>query len=159
LGLPEAAHRIMSHTASNRSIGPEAAEHPVAWVNPELLPKIRSIILGLTLFIGLLIWVAFSVGVVPRGTHLVVRLQALGVMTWIYALVQIIDMKVWRSRFARRRRQVSRIPEAVEGWLFGQMLAWFGLAYYGLTDDARWFAAGVVLLVVSFVLFPISGEA
>lgn len=79
-------------------------------------------------------------------------------MTWVYALVQIIDLKVWRSRFAQRRRAGSRIPEALEGWLFGQMFAWFGIAYYALTDDARWFAAGVVLLVLSFIVFPVRDE-
>lgn len=130
----------------------------MTWVTPERLPRIRSIILGITLFIGLVVWVAFSIGVVPRGTHIVARLRALGVITWLYALVQILDMKVWRSRFARRRRAASRIPEAVEGWLLAQMIAWFGIAYYALTDDPRWFVAGVVLLLVSFVVFPITSD-
>jgi hypothetical protein len=130
----------------------------VTWATPEHLPKLRSIILGVTLFIGLLVWVAFSIGVVPRGVHIVSRLRALGVMTWLYALVQILDMKVWHSRFARRRRAISRIPEVVEGWLLGQMLAWFGIIYYALTDDARWFVAGFILLLAAFVVFPISSD-
>jgi hypothetical protein len=125
-------------------------------MGPEQLPKVRSLILGLTLFLGLLIWVTFSIGMLPRGTHMIARLRALGAMTWLYGLIQILDMKVWHSRFALRRRAASRIPEAVEGWLLGQMLAWFGLLYYGLTDDARWFVAGALLLIVSFVLFPIT---
>ena len=76
-------------------------------------------------------------------------------MTWVYALIQIVDMKVWHSRFAQRRRAASRIPEAVEGWLLAQMIAWFGIAYYALTDDPRWFVAGLLIFLLSFVVFPI----
>jgi hypothetical protein len=113
------------------------------------------VILGVTLFVALLVWVCFSVGLIPQGTHLVRKLRVVGGMTWIYALVQILDTKIWRSRFAQRRRALSRIPEVLEGWLFGQMLAWFGIAYYALTDDARWFVAGLVFLLLSFRVFPI----
>lgn len=76
-------------------------------------------------------------------------------MTWLYVLVQIVDMKIWHSRFAQRRRAASRIPEVLEGWLLGQMIAWFGIVYYALTDDARWFVGGLVLLLLSFAVFPI----
>jgi hypothetical protein len=79
-------------------------------------------------------------------------------MTWLFALVQILDMKVWHSRFAQRRRAASRIPEAVEGWLLGQMFPWFGIAYYALTDDARWYAAGLILFLLSFVVFPVPAD-
>jgi hypothetical protein len=105
--------------------------------------------------VGLCVWISFSIGVIPRGTHLITKLRAIGAMTWVYALVQIIDMKVWHSRYATRRRAASRIPEVLEGWLFGQMIAWFGIAYYALTDDARWFAAGMILFLLSFVVFPV----
>lgn len=64
-------------------------------------------------------------------------------------------MKVWHSRFAQRRRAASRIPESLEGWLLAQMIAWFGIAYYALTDDARWFIAGLCILLMSFVVFPV----
>lgn len=115
-------------------------------------------LLGLTLFVGLLVWVAFSLGLTPLGTHLVSKLRAVGIMTWVYALLQIADIKVWHSRFARRRRSGSRIPEVLEGWLLAQILPWFGIAYYVLTDDARWYVAGLVLFVGSFALFPIRTE-
>lgn len=115
-------------------------------------------ILGTTLFVALLVWVAFSVGLIPQGTHYIDKLRVLGVTTWLYALVQIVDMKIWRSRFAQRRRASSRIPEVVEGWLLAQMLSSFGVVYYALTDDARWFVAGIVMLLLSFVVFPIRDE-
>jgi hypothetical protein len=145
----------VGHTASNRSLPATSVPGSLPWLTPERLPRVRSVLLGLTLFVGLLVWIAFSLGVLPRGTHLVAKLRVVGVMTWLYAIVQIADMKIWRSRFAQRRRAASRIPEVVEGWLFGQMIAWFGIAYYALTDDPRWFAGGLVLLLVSFVVFPI----
>ena len=107
---------------------------------------------------GLLVWIAFSLGLLPRGTHLITKLRVVGVMTWLYALAQIFDMKLWRSQFAQRRRATSRIPEALEGWLIAQMLPWFGIAYYALTDDARWFAAGMIIFLISFVVFPVHSE-
>ncbi len=148
----------MSHTVPNSSISTSSASGVPPWLTPDRLPRIRSILLGLTLFVGLLVWTAFSLGLVPRGTHLVAKLRVIGVMTWVYALVQIVDMKLWHSRFAQRRRAASRIPEALEGWLLGQMIAWFGIAYYALTDDARWYVGGVLLFLFSFVVFPIRGS-
>jgi hypothetical protein len=123
-----------------------------------VLPRVRSGLLGLTLFGGLLLWVAFSLGLDPYGGSLVLKLRVVVGVTWLYALAHIVDLKVWRSRIAQRRRAASRIPESLEGWLFGQLMAWSGMAYYGLTDDLRWFAAGVVLLLLSFALFPIEEQ-
>jgi hypothetical protein len=114
--------------------------------------------LGLTLFAALLVWVAFSLGLIPYGTHLIVKLRVFGVVTWLYSFVQMGDLKVWHSRFARRRRAASRIPESLEGWLLGQMIAWFGIAYYALTGDPRWFVAGLLALLLSFLVFPIRDE-
>ena len=148
----------MGHTGSNSSAATTSVTGPVPWLTPDRLQRIRAILLAMTLFLGLLVWIAFSLGLIPRGTHLITRLRVVGVMTWLYALVQIIDMKVWHSRFAQRRRAMSRIPEALEGWLFGQMLAWFGIAYYALTDDPRWFVAGLVFFLLSFVVFPVREE-
>jgi hypothetical protein len=148
----------LSHTASEHSITTTSNAPSGGWISPERLPKLRSLLLGITLFVGLLVWVAFSLGLLPRGTHLVAKLRVIGVMTWLYALVQIIDMKIWHSRFAQRRRAASRIPEVLEGWLLGQMIAWFGIAYYALTDDARWFAGGLLLFLLSFVVFPVRAD-
>ena len=132
-----------------------SGEAPSTWLTPERQPAVRSVLLGVTVLVGLLIWITFSLGGLPRGTHLILKLRVIGVMTWVYALLQIIDMKIWHSRWATRRRAASRIPEAVEGWLFGQMFAWFGIAYYALTDDPQWFIAGMVLFLASFAIFPI----
>jgi hypothetical protein len=127
-------------------------------IGPVFLPRVRSGLLGLTLFGGLLLWGAFSLGLIPSAGHLVAKLRVVVGVTWLYALLQIADLKVWHSRFARRRRAASRIPEALEGWLLGQLMAWSGMAYYGLTNDLRGFAAGLVLLLASFALFPIQDQ-
>lgn len=127
-------------------------------LTPDRLPAVRLLLLGVTLLVGLLIWITFNLGGLPRGVHLVAKLRVLGVMTWIYALAQILDLKIWHSRWAARRRAASQLPEALEGWLFGQMMAWFGIAYYALTDDARWFIAGLLIFLASFAIFPIRAK-
>ena len=67
----------------------------------------------------------------------------------------MVDMRFYHSRFAQRRLAASSIPASLHGWLFGQMLAWFGILYYGLTEDLRWYVAGLLILALSFVAFPI----
>lgn len=140
---------------SNTTTSEQFSGHLVA---SDQLPRLRAALLGLTLFGGLLVWVAFSLGLIPHGEHLLVKLRVVVGVTWLYALIHIADLKIWRSRFVQRRRATSRIPEALEGWLLGQLMAWFGMAYYALTNDARWFAAGLLLLLASFAVFPIRDE-
>ena len=125
------------------------------WLTPDRQAQLRSILLGLALFAGLVVWVWHSLDSQPRPALLAWKLRVVGVMTWLYALVQILDMRFWHSRVAERRRAASGIPESVIAWLFGQMLACFGIVYYGLTEDVRWYAAGLALLLATFAAFPI----
>ena len=125
------------------------------WLTADRQAQVRNILLGLALFAGLVVYVYHSFGPQPRATVLAHKLRIVGVMTWLYALVQIVDMRFWHSRIAERRRVSSGIPESVIAWLFGQMLACFGIVYYGLTEDWRWYAAGLVLLLATFAAFPI----
>jgi hypothetical protein len=128
--------------------------HP--WLTPERLTRVRAILLALTLFFGLAVYVFHTLGETHVAQPLLIRkLRGVGVLTWIYALVQMVDMRFYNSRWARRRRASTRIPDSLHGWLFGQMLAWFGIVYYGLTEDLRWYVAGLVILGVSFLAFPI----
>ena len=39
------------------------------------------------------------------------------------------------------------------------MLAWYGILYYGLTEDLRLYVAGLVILGLTFVAFPIRRSA
>jgi hypothetical protein len=127
-----------------------------AWLTPERQAQVRTILLGIVLFVGLVVWIFHSVAAAThRAPEFVQKLRVVGVMTWVYALVQLVDMRFYHSRFARRRRISLGIPENLIGWLFGQLLAWFGIVYYGLTDDMRWYIAGLVLFGLTFWVFPI----
>jgi hypothetical protein len=142
-GLPE-----------ERSPAPRAT-----WVTAERLPQVRGVLLGLTVFSGLVVWIFHSLGSgQARDATFVTRLRGVGIMTWLYALVQLVDMRWYHSRFARRRVAASRLPESVLGWLLAQMLAWFGILYYGLTMDPRWFVAGLGIFLLSFLVFPIRAD-
>jgi hypothetical protein len=128
------------------------------WLTPDRQAQVRTILLALVLFLGLAVWVFHSgAAATHRAPEFVNRLRVVGVMTWIYALVQLIDMRFYHSRFARRRRISLGIPENLIGWLFGQMLAWFGIVYYGLTNDMRWYIAGLMIFGLTFWVFPIAG--
>ena len=125
-----------------------------AWLTPDRQAQVRNVLLGIVLFAGLTAWVWHSFGPQPRADVLARKLRVVGVMTWLYALLQIADMRFWHSAIAERRR-ASGIPQSVLGWLFGQMLACFGLLYYVVTEDARWYVAGLALLLATFAAFPI----
>jgi hypothetical protein len=126
------------------------------WLTPDRLTRVRAILLALSLFFGLAVYVFHTLGEVRAVQPiLVTKLRGVGLLTWIYALVQMIDMRFYNSRWAQRRRASTGIPDSLHGWLFGQMLAWFGILYYGLTEDLRWYVAGLVILVLSFLAFPI----
>ena len=126
------------------------------WLTPERLTRVRAILLAVSLFFGLAVYVFHTLGV-ERSVQplLITKLRGVGLLTWIYALVQMIDLRFYNSRWAQRRRASTGIPDSLHGWLFGQMLAWFGILYYGLTEDLRWYVAGLVILVLSFLAFPI----
>ena len=114
---------------------------------------------GLTLFVALAVWVFHSLGpATVREPHFLFKLRGVGVLTWLYALVQMVDLRFYNSRFAQRRRAQMRIPDSLAGWLLGQMLAWFGIVYYGLTEDLRWYVAGLVVFAVSFWIFPLAAR-
>ncbi len=135
---------------------PAEATPRYAWLTPDRLVRVRAILLALTLFFGLVVWVYHGVAAVPtRNVDFLRRLRGVGIMTWLWALVQMVDMRFYNSRFAQRRRAAMRIPESLYGWLFAQMLAWFGIVYYALTESQRWYAAGLALLFLSFLAFPI----
>lgn len=129
------------------------------WLTPEALSRVRGVLLAITLFVGLAVYVFHSLGAVEaRDGQFMSRLQGVGVLTWLYALAQIIDLRFYNSRFAQRRRASVGLPDSLHGLLFGQMVAWYGIIYYGLTGDYRAFAAGVGILAIAFWIFPIRGK-
>ena len=126
------------------------------WLTPERQTQLRGVLLGITLFFGLVVWIWHSLGASsPNPGALGHKLRILGIMTWLYALVQLIDIRFLRSAAARKRRIAMGIPESLIAWLFGQMIAWFGIIYYGFTEDPRWYLAGLVALLLTFAAFPV----
>ena len=148
---------MTAHSPPDAGVEPRAPDElpRYPWLTPDRQAQVRTILIGIALFAGLVVWVWPSLGPQPRAEQLASKLRVVGVMTWLYALVQMADMRFWHSRIAERRRVASGIPESVIAWLFGQMLACFGIIYYGVTEDVRWYAAGLALLVVTFFVFPI----
>ena len=146
------------------SLGPEEHAAPTApphpWTSRERQAQLRSILLGVVLFVGLVVWIFHSIAASgARPPEFVHKLRVVGVLTWIYALVQLVDTRFYHSRFAQRRQHAIGLPENILGWLFGQMLAWFGIVYYALTADLRWYVAGLVLVALTFWGFPLrTGE-
>lgn len=142
----------------NNSAKPATPVHSgrFGWLTPEALARVRGVLLGITLFVGLAVYVFHTLGpIATRPGNFVSRLQGVGVLTWLYALAQMIDLRFYNSRFARRRRASVGIPDSLHGLLFGQMVAWYGIVYYGITGDFRPFVAGVGILAIAFWVFPI----
>jgi hypothetical protein len=132
---------------------PTGARH--AWLTPERQLHVRNALFGLLLFVALAVWVFHSMAARGAGSPaLVQKLRVLGVMTWVYALVQLLDMRWYHSRFAERRRAASGLPENVLAWLLGQILPWYGIVYYALTSDAWVFVAGLVIAGVTCWVYP-----
>ncbi len=139
-------------------LGPptESVSERFAWLTADRLPRVRAVLLGLTLFFGLAVYVFHTIGAAHLAQPTLIRkLRGVGVLTWLYALIQMVDLRFYNSRWAQRRRASSGLPDSLYGWLLGQMLAWFGIVYYGLTEDVRWYVAGLVILGLSFFAFPI----
>ena len=126
------------------------------WLTADVQSRVRGILFGIALFVGLVVWVWHSVDAsAPQPGAFVRKLRVVGIMTWLYALVQLVDMRFWHSAIARRRRASMGIPDSLIAWLFGQMLAWFGIIYYAFTEDIRWYVGGLVVLLLTFAAFPI----
>lgn len=135
-------------------------ENRFGWLTPEALARVRGVLLGITLFVGLVVYVFHLFA--PQATRpdaFVTRLRGMGALTWLYALAQMLDMRFYNSRFARRRRESVGLPDSIHGILFGQMVAWYGILYYGLTADYRPFVAGVGILAIAFWVFPVRAPA
>ena len=145
---------MLHHPSTDLETAASAPRYP--WLTPTAQVRVRAVLLGIALFVGLVVWVWHSVGASsPQPSAFIRKLRVVGIMTWLYALVQILDMRFWHSGIARRRRLSLGIPQSLIAWLFGQMLAWFGIIYYGITEDARWYVGGLVVLLLTFAAFPI----
>src|SRR5512146_1025060 len=91
---------------------PRAAEGRYPWLSPGRLTRVRAALLGVTLFLGLVVYVFHTVGAAHLADPLLVKkLRGVGLLTWLYALVQMIDLRFYNSRWARRRLEQIGIPD------------------------------------------------
>jgi hypothetical protein len=147
---------MVFHRPADADSGRASATVRYTWLTPDRQTQLRGVLLGITLFFGLAVWVWHSFGSTNASSVVLAgKLRIVGIMTWLYALVQLLDIRFFRSAAAMKRRAAMGIPESLIAWLFGQMLAWFGIIYYGFTEDVRWFLAGLVVLLLTFAAFPV----
>jgi hypothetical protein len=126
------------------------------WLTAERQIQIRNVLFGLLIFFGLVVWIFHSVAAgSARPYEFVQRLRVLGMMTWLYALVQLLDMRFYHSRFARRRIEAANVPEHMLAWLLAQMLPWYGIVYYALVGDVRWYVVGLCLAAFTTWAYPV----
>ncbi|HEU5173340.1 MAG TPA: hypothetical protein VFT96_01220 [Gemmatimonadaceae bacterium] len=127
-----------------------------SWLTPERQIRIRNVLFGLLVFFGLVIWIFHSIASNgARPPEFVQRLRVLGIMTWLYALVQLLDMRFYHSRFAKRRIEAANVPEHMLAWLLAQMLPWYGILYYALVADIRWYVVGLCLAALTTWAYPV----
>ena len=73
----------------------------------------RAVLLGVTLFFGLVVWIFHTLGpATVRAPNFIFKLRGVGVLTWLYALVQMVDMRFYNSRFASDGARSSGFPRA-----------------------------------------------
>ena len=127
-----------------------------SWLTPERQIRIRNVLFGLLVFFGLVVWIFHSIAAsTARAPEFVQRLRVLGIMTWLYALVQLLDMRFYHSRFAKRRIETAHVPEHMLAWLLAQMLPWYGIVYYALVADIRWYVVGLCLAALTTWAYPV----
>ena len=126
------------------------------WLTPERQVQVRNILFGALLFVGLVVWIFHSIASRRAASpELVQRLRVVGVMTWLWALVQLLDMRFYHSRFARRRAETAAVPEHMLAWLLAQMLPWYGILYYAIVADIRWYVVGLCLAALTTWAYPV----
>jgi hypothetical protein len=96
---------MTAHQPSSAGLEPAVEEQPrYEWLTPDRQAQVRNVLLGLALFAGLVVWVWHSLGPQTPPGALAGKLRVVGAMTWLYALVQILDMRFWHSSIAEKRR-------------------------------------------------------
>jgi hypothetical protein len=87
----------------------------------------------------------------PADTVAVDSLVMVGRFMWIGVILGLAAL--WfRSRSSTSAAQSSTF--AIIAWSLGETLALFGGVLYFLSDVTGWYVAGVLLLAITFVVFP-----
>jgi hypothetical protein len=115
------------------------------------LGVIRVALLAGVLAFGGVTWLMRRRGAASAPAD-VAPLRVMLIVMWTIAVSGIVTFRVLfgRAHDAARRAQLS-----IFGWAAGELPALIGGVYYFMTGDAAWYAAGVLLLVAAFVVFPL----
>ncbi|HKG93061.1 MAG TPA: hypothetical protein VKA84_14250 [Gemmatimonadaceae bacterium] len=90
-------------------------------------------------------------GAPPAGAAAIETMRTFGAGVWLVALAAVVGFWLLIPRAREERRRASY---TIFAWAAAEMPALFGASYYYLTGDARWFAAGLTLLVGSLLVVP-----
>ncbi len=106
-----------SHGSTNRgsrSLQPKRSTSGMRWLTPERLTRVRAILLGAdALLRSRRLRLPHARRVAPaRSRRSSRKLRGVGVLTWMYALVQMVDLRFYNSRWAQRRRASRAFPTA-----------------------------------------------
>ena len=113
------------------------------------LAVVRMALLAGVLAFGAAVWWARRGQGAPDPSAAPPALRTFGAAIWIAALAGVVGfwLLIPRARDERRRSSYT-----IFAWAAAEMPAVFGAAYYYLTGDSRWFAAGLTLLVGSLLV-------
>lgn len=113
---------------------------------------IRFAMMGGVLLFGFVTWFAHrSPDWSPGDPTSLGELVMVGRFMWV-AVIGALAVLWFRSRSITSAPKASTF--AIFAWSLGEMLALFGGVLYFMSDRPAWFVAGVVMLAITFVLFP-----
>lgn len=116
------------------------------------LALVRVALLLSVLLFGAVTWFVRRDGTMAppdRRTWEAVRVVAM--VLWATAITGIIGLRLWANR--ARRDDDARIP--VIAWSLAEAPALIGGVFWFVTGQRWLWAAGLVVLVTSFILFPV----
>lgn len=118
------------------------------------LPLIRIALLAGVLLFGVVIWVAHRGGrVEPADPSTLHSLRQIGSIVWLAVMVAEVALFLIGLR-GRSRGLAAQQSQRMMAWAAGESVALFGGVYYYLSNDAQWYAYGLLFFVLVLLAFP-----